>query len=111
MNMAGNKLERDFDILPRLNIPSVVLTNLRADDRARRIDESHDRCERKVSDPRALAQSEVSHISIGRRADDCLVEVPLRARELPLELINIGLPLLHVEGTSSRSMLQFCNLR
>ena len=96
---------------PGCDVARVDLRDLDADDGIRGIDECHHRRERQVGDARALAQREVGDVAVGRRAHDGLVEIPLRALELRLELVDFGLPLLDVESAAGVALEQLRHLR
>ncbi len=106
MDLAGEELEGDLDRLARLDIAGINLGNLDADERVGRVDERHHRRKRQRRNARTLAQREVGHVAVGRRAHPRLFEVPPRRLELCLEGFDVGAVLLDVEGTSSLLLLQ-----
>ncbi len=60
--------------------------------------------------PNSPSQRKVRHITIGRRPHHSLVEIPLGAVELGLELIDFGLMLLDVEATAGVALQQLGEL-
>jgi hypothetical protein len=91
-------LERDLDRLSGLDVARIDLRDRHSEDRCRRIDKRHHR--RLRGDARSLAQRQIGDVSVGRRPHRGLVEIPLRAVELRLELVHFRFALLHVEGTA-----------
>ena len=58
-----------------------------------------------------LRRARLVDVAVGRRAHDGLVQIPLRAGELRLELVDFGLPLLDVEGAAGFALEQLRHLR
>ena len=107
---AGFKFEGDLDHLSRLDVAGGVLGNFNTDESVGCVDERHHRRQREICDAGALAQRDVGGVAVGRRADDRLVESPLRALQLSLQLIDFGLSLLNIEATAGIPLEQRCHL-
>ena len=110
VDLPRPELERHLDGLARLNISGIDLRDFGTDDRIRRIDEGHHRRQRQVGDPRALAQADIGRVPVGGRAHHRLVQIPLRAFELRLELVDFGLPLLDIETAAGVALEQLRHL-
>ncbi len=61
-------------------------------------------------DPCPLAQGQVGHVAVGWSLDGRPIEVPLGAFELGLQLLDLGLALLHIEGPAGIAALQLGEL-
>ena len=58
-----------------------------------------------------LRSAEIGDVAVGWRAHDGLVEIPLRAYELAVELVDLGLPLLDIETAAGVALEQLRHLR
>ena len=55
-------------------------------------------------------QSDIGNVTVGRRTHDGLVEIIFCAKKLSLELVDIGLALLDIEGAAGVAELQLRHL-
>jgi hypothetical protein len=71
------------------------------------VDVSIERHHRRLRrDARSLAERHVGHVAVRRRPHRGLVEIPLGAVEVRLELVHLGFALLHVERAAGVGALE-----
>src|SRR5712671_5296422 len=106
MDFSRQELDGQLNRLTRRDMTRENLLDLNANDGFRSLDESHNRGDGKRCHPGALAQSDVGHITIGRRSHDSCIEVPLGRVELRLNRIKLSLTLLQSCKCSSLSLFK-----